>query len=439
MQLLPRSFGCEAPFDFGLGGISILFQLLNFSFERWLVSYAPIQALTTKDAQLYLRDIQPTPMLWRVMKLQLPQYPPRFFWRERLIQRCRSMCVQVIKHYSHSLGLWECFVNKPFHLPRKVLHRSLLGHRNVPPSSLRFAHHEQVAHASSLILIIKASDFPSTGGNWLPGFSDQLLARLIEADRGTHFVVIFGIQIKHIFHASNELGVDFADTPLLFQPRLEFVFLSTWRMVSRAIESVNFNSTTLSANSRNVQRARPSGGLLQATAIICASCLPVNLRACPRRGRSLRHPNPSSTKRLRVRSTVAKAVLRVLTMCSSVKPSAANSRMRARVTLREECWPRLTSRCKVSRSSSDKSTRYFFLGIDGQTPLHDLNQTIPVHRANPQNQTDAVLVGRPARWLNRPGRAPRCDGEVTKSSPVCLSWTIHLAKSLETCLMPALF
>src|SRR5918993_1592039 len=385
MQLSPCIFACKSPLDLGTSSIAFFFQLLDLSFQPFFISNAPVKALTTEDAQLDFRNIQPTPMLGRVVKLQLPQDSPRLFWRERLIQRCRRVGVQVVEHHPHPLCLRVCFIYKPLHLSREVLHRSLLTHLDVSPPSLRLTHHKQVAHSSSLIFVIEALDFSGTGRDRMPSLSNQLFARLIKADRGTLLIIIFSVQIENIFHAGDKLGVYFAYAPLLFQPRLEFVFLSTWRTVSRAIDEAKFNSTTLSANSRSVQRACPVGGVLQAMAIIWASCLPVSLRACPRRGRSLRQPNPSSTKRLRVRSTVAKAVLSEATICSSVEPSEANSRMRARVTLREECLPRLTSWSKVSRSSADKSTRYFFLGIGGQPPFSGLNQTIPFQRADPQN------------------------------------------------------
>src|SRR4051812_1255507 len=217
----------------------------------------------------------------------------------------------------------------------------------------------------TLILVVVACEPPARGRQRHARLGDQLFTRLVEPDHGPLLVVFFSVQVQHVFHAGDELRAHLRDAPLLFEPRLELVFLSTWRTVSRAIEEAKPNSTTLSARSRKLQRARPPGGVLHATAIRCASCLPINLRACPRRARSCKHPRPSSTKRLRVRSTVANPVLSAETICSSVEPSEAGSRMRARVTLREECLPRRTSWRNSSRSSADKSTRYFFLGMAG--------------------------------------------------------------------------
>ena len=166
-------------------------------------------------------------MLGCVVEFQFPENPPRLLWRERLIKRCRLVRVQIVEHHPHSLCLREGFVNQPSHLSGEVLHSSLLGHCDVPPSSLRLTKHEQVAHASSLIFVIETLDFSGSRRDRLSSFSNQLLARFIKADCRALLIVIFSVQIEHVFHAGDELGVDFTDAPLLFQPRLEFVFLST--------------------------------------------------------------------------------------------------------------------------------------------------------------------------------------------------------------------
>src|SRR5215207_995017 len=385
MQFVPRILGCKAPLDLGARGVALVFQLLDLSPERLLVADPPVEALAAEDAQLDLGDVEPTAMLRRVMELQLPQYAPRLRGRERLIQRGRAVRVQIIEHDADNLRPRVGFVRQPLHLTGEVLHRPLLRHLDMPVAALRLTEEEEVTHPLTAVLVVVTLRLTRRGRQWRARLGDQLLACLVKADDGALLIVGFFIQVQHVFHAGDELGVDLADTPLLFQPRLEFVFLSTWRTVSRAMVEAKPNSTTLSAKSRNVQRARPPGGVLHATAMRRASCLPVSLRSCPRRGRSCKHPRPSSTNRLRVRSTVAKPVLSAATICSSVEPPAAKSRMRARVTLREECLPRRTSWRNASRSLADKSTRYFFLGMGGSTPSAGLNQTIPVQRTNPQN------------------------------------------------------
>src|SRR5215218_2505279 len=115
MQFTPRIFSRKSPLDFGTCSIALFFQLLDFTFEPFFISNSTVKALTTKDAQLDLCNIQPTPMLGRVVKLQLLENPPRLFRRERLIQRCRTVRVEVVEHHPHPLRIWECNVNKPSH------------------------------------------------------------------------------------------------------------------------------------------------------------------------------------------------------------------------------------------------------------------------------------------------------------------------------------
>ena len=82
-------------------------------------------------------------------------------------------------------------------------------------------------------------------------------------------------------------------------PRLEFVFFSIWRTVSGEMLSENPIATTLPAK----RPSRCPSGSGEATR--CASCLPLSLRFCPGRGRSLSAlSSPSFTNRVRTRPTV---------------------------------------------------------------------------------------------------------------------------------------
>src|SRR4029077_19433869 len=90
----------------------------------------------------------------------------------------------------------------------------------------------------------------------LHDLADQLLAGLVQADQRPLLVVGPVVDLQHVLHRTDKLGVGLGrDAPLLLQPRLEFVFFSTRRTVSVEILSTTSNSTSLSANSRNVQRA----------------------------------------------------------------------------------------------------------------------------------------------------------------------------------------
>ena len=64
------------------------------------------------------------------------------------------------------------------------------------------------------------------------------------------------IDFEHVFHRRDQLGAARGrHHPLLFLPRLEFVFLSVWRTASWQIVSTISNSTSRAASSRSIQRA----------------------------------------------------------------------------------------------------------------------------------------------------------------------------------------
>src|SRR5262249_2269221 len=156
--------------------------------------------------------------------------------------------------------------------------------------------------------------------------------------------------------------------PLVLQPRLERVFLSVWRTVSRAMLSTTSNSTNLSASRRRVQRCCPVGGSLQATAIKCASCAPSSLRRYWRRGarRWRAAVTPSSTHRWRTLATEVGCTAKAVLISSSVQPGPAGllsawSSAWAWVRVRAAIFPLRTSASNCSRSSGLKVTTYFFM------------------------------------------------------------------------------
>ena len=181
----------------------------------------------------------------------------------------------------------------------------------------------------------------------------------------------------------DKLGPDVGETPLLMLPGFEFVFLSSWRTVSRDSEGASPKATALSASNRNVQRSRPAGAGLQVTAMRWAAPLPVSRGGAPVRGRSVRAPMLSSTKRWRVRSTVTRLVATSSAISSSLSPSSAFNKIRARVICRAAVLPERMRPNRVSRSWAVKSTRYFFAGIGSPSVLE---RSLLFTRSNPIHQ-----------------------------------------------------
>ena len=153
----------------------------------------------------------------------------------------------------------------------------------------------------------------------------------------------------------NQLGTHAWNAPFLLYPKLRPLFLTSCHTVSYEILSSNFNCTNRSANSCDVQRFRPSGGLLWAKVSRMASPFSSIFFYPSGRGRSLRAPSRLPfTNRWRVRCTVAVPICRASAISPSALPSSASSRIRARLSSRAECLPLLmnSSRAECSLSKS---------------------------------------------------------------------------------------
>src|SRR5439155_789216 len=155
-------------------------------------------------------------------------------------------------------------------------------------------------------------------------------------------------------------GIGLHHTPARFAI---VVFLSVRRTVWYEIASTISSSTSLSAKSRKVQCACPSGGSPQASATRWASCSPSSLRRYVRRGaRRLRAASrPSSTNWRRTRATVGWLTSSASAMASSVQPGptgrlSAFSKMRAWVSLRAGAVPAAMRCWSWSRWESVRTT-----------------------------------------------------------------------------------
>src|SRR5262249_29250247 len=143
----------------------------------------------------------------------------------------------------------------------------------------------------------------------LPHFADQLIGALVETHHRKARVIGLGVEIQDLLHPPDKFATDRRDTPLLFQPGFNCVFFRVRPTVSSEIASTIPTSTNRSASNCSVHRLRPLGGRLQAVAMRNASSFPCSFACPPGRLRSVSAASsPSSTNRLRVRSTVATPV-----------------------------------------------------------------------------------------------------------------------------------
>src|SRR5215217_402451 len=320
-----------------------------------------IQTLLGEHREFTFGHIEPTAMLRRIVKFQLPRDPACFCRGKGLIQRGGGVGIEVIHDQSNYVRLWKMHVDQLLHLHGEVMLRAACCDVDVPPPTQRLDEEEEICRAFAAILIIVSSGLSRPGRQGVPCLTDQLHRTFLKTDLRTPPIIRLGIQIQHILHVPDKVRTDAGNAPFFALPRLEVVFFSTRRTVSSETASTSCSATRRSASNCMVQRFRPVGGVLQASATKKASCLPSNFCRVPGRLRSVSAlARPSSTNRCRVRWTVEKPTRKVAAISSSVAPSAAWSSIWARATLRADGFPCLMRWHSSSCSSAVKSTIYLF-------------------------------------------------------------------------------
>src|SRR5713226_2301129 len=173
------------------------------------------------------------------------------------------------------------------------------------PAFERSKHHEEVGGTVALVLVIETGRASRFHRDRHARFGNQLLARLVKANQRAIGIVWPRVDGQHVFHRRYERAVGLRrDDPALSAMGLENVFFRTRPIVLSLARSTMLSSTTFFSNSRKVQRARPLGGLEQASAISLASFSPSKIRAIAGVARCLRlnaASKPSSTSCLRTR------------------------------------------------------------------------------------------------------------------------------------------
>ena len=172
---------------------------------------------------------------------------------------------------------------------------------------------------------------------------------------------------KHILHRRNKLSIFIRRYfPILAQMRLKRIFFNVLQTVIGETLGTKFNSTSVSASSRTVQRLRPVGGSEQASANSCASNSPPNRISrggVSRCFRSMAAGSPASTNRFfrcsRLRGVLPTASpTRATVHFGPCSPASRRSKARADNTVRAALFPLLEIACKSSRSSSVRVTLY---------------------------------------------------------------------------------
>src|SRR5262249_61782938 len=105
--------------------------------------------------------------------------------------------------------------------------------RSVAPGAVHVQEHEQVSGAVAPVLAVVALDLPRRGRDRLAHLADELRRALVEADYRAFRIWRFGVEIEHILHAGNVIGIDLGNAPHVPEPWLEMVVARRPRTGSR--------------------------------------------------------------------------------------------------------------------------------------------------------------------------------------------------------------
>lgn len=85
-----------------------------------------------QDTEFDLGDIEPTPVLWRVMDLQPAQQAPCLFGRECFVERPPDVHIEVATDRDHLLCIGIVHIEEVLHLVRSILLGSCFGQVTAP-------------------------------------------------------------------------------------------------------------------------------------------------------------------------------------------------------------------------------------------------------------------------------------------------------------------
>ena len=144
---------------------------------------------------------------------------------------------QIVEHHPDALGLRIMDVGEFAHADGEVRRRAALGDLHLAPGAVRVEEHEQVGGAVAPVLAVVALDLPGLGRDRPAHLADELDRALVEADHRPLRVGRLGIEIEHVLHAGDVIGIDLRNAPHLPAPRLEIVLGQSVGARSRATGS----------------------------------------------------------------------------------------------------------------------------------------------------------------------------------------------------------
>jgi len=277
------------------------------------------------------------------------------------------MSVKIINHQSYFDGIRIALSQHFLDLQRPILSCSTFAERYMPSARKWFHFHEDLGDPFSDVLIVHTRRLSRRTWDRVSHLTDHLFTRFIHTYYRIIRVVRQVIKFENILHGHYECHIFlWTDFLLPASVRLKFIFFIILFSDMWNTDSVNFNSTALSAGSLTVHRRYPSGVSEQANAINLASKAPSSLTSRSGFSRGLRSKaasSPSSTN-LFFRCSSARLLIPSASATSATfqlgppGPASQSSKARARRNRLAWIFPRCLRVSSSLISYSESVTRY---------------------------------------------------------------------------------
>ncbi len=281
-----RVLSSEGPLDASLLGVAAPLPGIDFRDESGLVWKSSIEALAIQDADLDFSHVEPTGVLRGVVEDDPMQKCLSLFDAEDFFEALAKVGIKVVHDpvdtVSGVIHLFEQVANEG----NEIGFGAMRGHPDGAASALGLHGHKQIAGASADLLIILSQRPAGFDRQGQARVFEQLFALFVQTHNGLLGLEGASIEIKQVVHPLPILFRYLADTPHQLAPRLEAVFFSSRRIVSRLIGALPACARAACSSNLSVHRVAPTGGSEQAKAEMCASKFVSYRRGLPGRATS---------------------------------------------------------------------------------------------------------------------------------------------------------
>src|ERR1700722_13162395 len=215
--------GGEHPVDSSAALVSLRLPDVDLGDEPVAAFDAAIETLAFEHADLDLNHVEPAGVLGRVVELKPPEHAPRFGRWECGVESGSGVGGEVVEDDADELGLWEVDIDELAHADGEVVSGATTSDLDPAPRAMCVKEDKEIDGAVAAILVIEAFGPSRRRRDWLTRFADELAGAFVEADHRPLRVRLLGIEVEHILHAGDVLGVDLGDAPQVLLPGLEMV------------------------------------------------------------------------------------------------------------------------------------------------------------------------------------------------------------------------